>query len=212
MRRSLAPLTSHLMFVAFAATLIVSLVVSHWSDSVTAAELGDVKPLTPEIGEASDEGKQAMSGIKIPEGWEIQLFAAEPDVANIVAFDIDHRGRIFACESFRQNRGVTDNRAHDEKWLLEDLSAETVQDRIDYHKRLLGEAAVTYSQHDDRVRRLVDSNGDGECDQSSVVANGFNHIEEGTGAGVLVRGNEHLLHVHPQTVEACGQRRRWSGG
>ena len=157
---------------------------------VLAVELGGDLPLKPEISEASNEPEDAMAGIKIPEGWEIQLFAAEPDVANIVAFDIDHRGRIFACESFRQNRGVTDNRAHDEKWLLADLAATTVQDRIDFHKKLLGDAAITYEQHDDRIRRLTDSNGDGKADQSHVVADGFHHLEEGTGAGVLVRGSD----------------------
>ncbi|MGI9470221.1 MAG: PVC-type heme-binding CxxCH protein [Rubripirellula sp.] len=148
------------------------------------------EPLEPEIAEASSEGVESMSAIRIPDGWEIQLFAAEPDIANVVAFDIDNRGRIFACETFRQSRGVTDNRAHDEQWVLADLAAETVQDRIDYHKKLLGEAAITYAQHDDRIRRIEDSDGDGKADQSYVVANGFNRLEEGTGAGVLVRGSD----------------------
>lgn len=161
-----------------------------WVFQLTAADFTQPEPLQPEVAEASGEAAEAMEGIRIPAGWTIQLFAAEPDVANVVAFDIDNRGRIFACESFRQNRGVTDNRAHDDQWLLADLAAETVQDRIDYHKRLLGEAAVTYAQHDDRIRRLEDSDGDGKVDQSYVVVNGFNHIEEGTGAGVLARGNE----------------------
>lgn len=157
---------------------------------VRGADLVDVEPLEPEVMPASDEAVQAMAGIRIPDGWKIGLFAAEPDVANIVAFDIDHRGRIYVCESFRQNRGVTDNRAHDEKWLLADLASETVQDRIEYHKKLLGDAAITYAQHDDRIRRLVDSNGDGIADHSDVIAKGFNRLEEGTGAGVLVRGND----------------------
>ena len=158
--------------------------------SVSAADFDDVKPLEPTISESSDEAEQVMSGIRIPDGWKIELFAAEPDVANVVALDVDHRGRVFACETFRQDRGVTDNRAHDEDWLLADLSAETVQDRIDYHKKLLGEAAITYAQHDDRIRRLVDSNGDGKVDESTIIANGFNHLEEGTGAGILVRGKD----------------------
>ncbi len=147
-------------------------------------------PLEPTVAEASDEAAEAMAGIRIPEGWKIELFAAEPNVANIVAFDIDNQGRLFVCESYRQSLGVTDNRAHDEAWTLADLAAKTVQDRIDYHKRLLGEAAVTYTQHDDRIRRVVDTDGDGKADESVVLANGFNRIEEGTGAGVLARGSD----------------------
>jgi len=157
---------------------------------LTADEFKQPKPLEPEIAEASQEGSEAMAGIRIPAGWEIQLYAAEPDIANVVAFDIDNRGRVYVCESFRQNRGVTDNRAHDDEWLMADLAAQTVQDRIDYHKRLLGDAAVTYAQHDDRIRRLEDSDGDGRADRSYVLANGFNRLEEGTGAGILVRGSD----------------------
>ena len=163
-----------------------------------SADLDSVEPLEPDVAEASDEASIARDALTIPEGWEVGVFAAEPLVANIVAFDIDHQGRIFVCESFRQNRGVTDNRAHDQKWLLADLSAKTVQDRIDYHKRLLGEAAITYAQHDDRIRRLEDSDHDGKADDSVIVADGFNHLEEGTGAGILVRGNEILYTCIPK--------------
>lgn len=158
--------------------------------SVVATEFAQPEPLPPSIAPASEEPSEAMAAISIKKGWEIGLFAAEPDVANIVAFDIDHHGRIFVCESFRQSKGVTDNRAHDEKWLLADLAAETVQDRIDYHKRLLGEAALTYAQHDDRLRLIQDTDGDHKADRSSVFASGFNRIEEGTGAGVLSRGED----------------------
>ena len=157
--------------------------------SAEPADSGVAPPLTPQVAQASNEAAEAMAGIRIPDGWKIGLFAAEPDVANIVAFDISRDGKVYVCESFRQNRGVTDNRGHDEEWLLADLAAQTVQDRIDYHKRLLGDAAATYTQHDDRIRRLVDTDGDGKADRSEVIASGFNHLEEGTGASVLVRGN-----------------------
>ncbi|MEM6471251.1 MAG: PVC-type heme-binding CxxCH protein [Planctomycetota bacterium] len=167
--------------------VLSSYVSESWNEA-SAADLEDVKPLPPEVAEASKEPAEAMATIRIPVGWKINLWAAEPDVANVVAFAIDDVGGIYACETFRQNRGVTDNRAHDRRWLLADLQSKTVQDRIDYHKRLLGEGAITYAQHDDRVRYLTDSDGDGRADQSVVVADGFNHLEEGTGAGVLAVG------------------------
>ncbi len=155
-----------------------------------AEEFRQPEPLEPDIAEASSEGIESMAGIRIPTGWEIQLYAAEPDLANVVAFDIDNFGRVYVCETFRQNRGVTDNRAHDDEWVKADLAAQTVQDRIDYHQQLLGDAAVTYAQHDDRVRRLEDTDGDGKADNSYVLANRFNRLEEGTGAGILVRGSD----------------------
>ena len=170
-----------------------------------SADFKQPEPLEPQIAEASSEAAESMAGIRLPAGWVIQLYAAEPDIANIVAFDIDNRGRIFACESFRQNRGVTDNRAHDSQWILADLAAETVQDRIDYHMRLLGEAAVTYAQHDDRLRRLEDSDGDGKADRSYVVANGFNGIEERDWCGCTRARQRYLLHLHTETLEVDRQ-------
>ena len=155
-----------------------------------AAEWITPSPTPPVVSPASAESEQSMAAMRLPEDWKRELFAAEPDVANVVAFDIDHQGRVYVCETFRQSRGVTDNRAHDDQWLLADLSAKTVQDRIDYHKRLLGDAAITYAQQDDRIRRLRDTDGDGQADESIVFAEGFNHLEEGTGAGVLARGKD----------------------
>ena len=173
--------------VCFAFVAILFQVVCIATDSTSTVKND---PLEPVIAEASNEPQEALASIATSEGWNVNVHVAEPLVANIVAFDIDNKGRIYVCESYRQDRGVTDNRAHDEKWVLADLASQTVQDRIDYHRRLLGDAAVTYAQHDDRIRRLFDTDSDGKPDESKVVANGFNRLEEGTGAGILVRGSD----------------------
>ncbi len=169
--------------------MIYSLI-SFLARGAVAAEDERPEPMEPRVVEASNEAAESMVGIHVRDDWAIQLFAAEPEVANIVALDVDHRGRVFVCESFRQNQGVTDNRHHDQRWLLADLASQTVEDRIDYHRRLLGDAVITYSKQEDRLRRLEDTDGDGKIDRSVVVADGFNGLEEGTGAGVLVRGDD----------------------
>ena len=148
------------------------------------------EPEVPKLAPASDEGEKALSGFRKPEGWIGQLAAAEPALANPVAFYIDYSGRIFVCESYRQGVGVTDNRNHDDKWLQADLAAMTVQDRIRFHRELLGDKAIEYEQKDDRIRLLKDEDGDGKYETSLVFADHFNRIEDGTGAGVLVRGND----------------------
>lgn len=148
------------------------------------------EPETPKIAAASDEGEKALSSFRKPEGWISQLVAAEPELANPVAFYIDYSGKIFVCESFRQGIGVTDNRSHDEKWLQADLAAMTVEDRIKFHRELLGDKAIEYELKDDRIRLLKDEDGDGKYETSIVFADHFNRIEDGTGAGVLVRGND----------------------
>ncbi len=183
--------------VALAAWLggLVTAAVPPADDTTTAATAPSASTVAPtepiaEVEEASDEAQHALSAARLPTGWQRHLFAAEPLVANIVAFDVSHDGQLYVAESFRQNRGVTDNREHNEAWLLADLAAQTVQDRIDFHKRLLGDKIKDYTRYDDRVRRVWDADGDGVADQAVVFANGFNRIEDGTGAGLLARGNE----------------------
>lgn len=164
-------------------------------------ESGDGKKAPIKPVAASTEGQEALALFRKPEGWSAALFAAEPELANPVAMFVDNRGRVFVCESFRQDRGVTDNRGHDKKWLMADLAANSVQDRIAYHHKLLGNKAAEYTLHDDRIRMLVDTNNDGLADQQTIFADGFNQLEDGTGAGVLVRGNTAYFTCIPKLWE-----------
>ncbi len=108
-------------------------------------------------------------------------------LANPVSFCIDERGRIFVAETYRQGKGVEDDRGHMD-WLDDDLAAETVEDRLAYFWKHKGDKTWDYAREQDRIIRLEDRDGDGKADASSVFADGFNAILEGTGAGVLARG------------------------
>ena len=66
----------------------------------------------PPVAEASNEGKLAIPRFRVPKGMTVSLAAAEPLVANPVAFHVDSKGRVFVCETFRQQKGVEDNRYH----------------------------------------------------------------------------------------------------
>ena len=152
-----------------------------------SVQAGDQEsPYSPPIAAASNEGQQAIAGYAFPKEFRMELFAAEPMLANPVAFHIDERGRIYVCETFRQQKGVEDNRHH-MSWLDDDLAAMTVEDRLAYFKKHLGDKVNEYAREHDRIRLLEDRNGDGRADTSTVFADGFNHILDGTGAGVLAR-------------------------
>ena len=154
-------------------------------------------PEPPTIAAASGEPAQARATFGMPEGFVVELFAAEPDVANPVAFSVDEQGRAYVCETFRQERGVTDNRGHGRVWVEADLASQSVEDRISYHRRLLGDAARDYERYDDRVRRLVDTDGDGRADRAEVFASGFNRLQDGTAAGILARRGDVSLTCIP---------------
>ena len=161
-----------------------------FSKNATAQDDPEKYPLAPELAPESNEGQQALSVFTVPAEWTAELWAAEPMLGNPVAFTIDNQGRLFVCESFRQDSCVTDNRDHNRTWVDRDLAAETVEDRIAYHKELLPQKGVEYTKFDDRIRVLIDADGNGTADTDTVFADRFNDLEMGTGAGVLVNGDD----------------------
>ncbi|QGJ70754.1 Quinoprotein glucose dehydrogenase B [Planctomycetales bacterium 10988] len=147
------------------------------------------QPFTPEIASASSEGKLAIREFQVAPGCEVELIAAEPLLANPVAFDIDSEGRFYVVETFRVHQGVTDNRRHME-WLVDDLATETVAERVEMYHKYLGENFKTFAMAPDRIRRLEDTTGDGMLDSSVIFAEGFNAAEDGIAAGVMVEGEK----------------------
>jgi quinoprotein glucose dehydrogenase len=146
----------------------------------------DAKPWEPYIAPASQEAVKAIPRIRVPAGLKVELFAAEPLLANPVAFCFDEKGRCYVAETFRIQNGVTDNRNH-MYWLDDDLACRTVADRVAMYRKHLKEKFSTYEIASDRVRMLEDTDGDGVADRSTVFADGFNSAASGIGAGVLAR-------------------------
>lgn len=138
----------------------------------------------PQIAEASADAELALQTFVLPEGVQGSLLAAEPDVANPVAFYVTNDGRVYICETFRQQKGVEDNRSHMD-WLNNDLRLQTVEERLAMFKRYLGPDVQKYGEDHDRIRLLRDTTGDGRLDTATVYADGFNDILDGTGAGVI---------------------------
>ena len=145
-------------------------------------------PSDKQVAPASNDGDLAISRFKIQPGMKLDLWAAEPLLANPVAFCIDERGRVYVAETYRQSKGVEDNRGHGH-WLDDDLAAQTVEDRLAYFWKHLGDKIWSYTNEEDRIRLIEDKDGDGKADSSTIFADGFNAVLEGSGAGVLARGN-----------------------
>ena len=130
-----------------------------------------------------------MRSFRVPAGLAVELFAAEPLLANPVAFSIDEKGVVYVAETFRLNAGVTDTRGH-MNWLDDDLASRTVADRVAMYKKYLGAGFAGYDVEHERVRRIVDRDGDGQADAATVFADGFNDPAAGIGAGILARKDD----------------------
>ncbi|MGO9920581.1 MAG: PVC-type heme-binding CxxCH protein [Isosphaeraceae bacterium] len=175
-------------FVFLIATQAVAWV--HAGDDARAAKAASVaKPYAPRIAPASDEARLAMRSFRVPHGLAVELFAAEPLLANPVAFCVDEKGVFYVAETFRHGAGVTDTRSH-MNWLDADLACHTVADRVAMYRKYLGQAFERLDHEHERVRRIVDRDGDGRADSATVFADGFNDPAAGIGAGLLARQND----------------------
>lgn len=146
--------------------------------------------------EAIRSGEKAIQGFRIPPGFKVELFAAEPHLTNPVAFTIDEKNRFYVVETNRLHQGVLDIRGY-MKWLNDDLACKSVANRVELLKKIGGDKFPNYEKETERVRMIVDDNGDGRADRSWVFAEGFNKAEDGLAAGLLVRGKKAWLTCIP---------------
>jgi quinoprotein glucose dehydrogenase len=144
------------------------------------------KPYNPYVAPASKEAEQALKGFRLAPGLTASVWAAEPLLANPVSFCFDERGRCYVAETFRLNRGVTDDRGN-MGWLDDDLANRTVADRVAMYRKHHGSKFASYETEHDRVRLVEDTDGKGVADRATVFADGFHHAADGLGAGVLAR-------------------------
>ncbi|MDB6053667.1 MAG: gdhB 1 [Verrucomicrobiales bacterium] len=138
----------------------------------------------PQVAPASTEGELAMKGFTKPPGFKIELFAAEPMLANPVSFAIDEKGRFFVSETHRYRTSVLDIRHY--MWMLEDdLACRTVEDRAAMIEKYFGSKEM--SKETEIVRLVEDTKGTGKADFSSIYADGFNSSVDGIASGVMAR-------------------------
>lgn len=140
-----------------------------------------------EISPASNEGEQALKRMKLPPGLVATLWAAEPMLANPVAFNFDEKGRIFVAETYRYRSSVLDIR--DYMWTLEaELANRTLEDQSAAIARHFGpEGVKELSIETERVRLLEDTDRTGVATKSTLYAEGFNSPLDGIASGVLAR-------------------------
>ena len=66
------------------------------SRNLVASELEQ----TPSSANAPVSAKEATARIKVPEGFTVTQFAAEPDIVQPIAMTIDHKGRLWVVENY----------------------------------------------------------------------------------------------------------------
>ena len=123
--------------------------------------------------------EEARAKFKVPPGFRVELFAAEPLVMNPVAMAFDDRGRAWVTESFEYPRKSA-GPGRDRVRILEDTDGDGKADKVTTFAEGLnipsgialgyGGAFVVNSPD---LLFLRDTDGDGKADKTEVLATGF---------------------------------------
>jgi len=124
---------------------------------------------------------EAQKKFVVPEGFEVRLFAAEPDVINPVAMTWDERGRLWVLELYEYPLGAPPGtKPRDRIKILEDTDNDGVADKVTVFADglnlatglALGNGGVYVGQAPDFLF-LQDTNHDDKADTKTVLLTGF---------------------------------------
>ena len=139
----------------------------------------------PEKFPVKDPDEALLSTIQYPKEMEARVYAREPDALNVTAIAFDEQNRLYLSETHRFDRGIEDNRRN-LHWLRDDIALTSTSERLSmYRKHEEIKPLSYYTEHSDKIRVLVDADGDGQLDKSQIFADGFNDPLDGTAAGIF---------------------------
>ena len=130
------------------------------------------EPLTPE---------QSMSLTQVPVGFELQLFASEPDVVKPIYMNWDEAGRLWVIETVDYPNEIKDNDVGDDRIkILEDTDGDGKADKFTIFAEGLN-IPTSFVFHDGGVivsmatnfLYLKDTDGDGKADVRKTLLNGW---------------------------------------
>jgi len=125
--------------------------------------------------------EEARKKFTVPEGFEMRLFAAEPDVVNPVAMTWDERGRLWVVELYEYPLGAPAGaKPRDQVKILEDTDGDGRADKVTVFADglnlatglLLGYGGVFVGQAP-HLYFMEDTDGDDVADKKTIAMTGF---------------------------------------
>lgn len=145
---------------------------------------------------------EELSGFKLPPGFEIKLYASEPDIGKPINITFDARGRMWVTQSFEYPFPASQGKGSDRITILEDTDKDGTADRFTNFCDTLNipigilpidDGAIAYSIPN--VYRFVDSNGDGNAEAKKVLLGPFEHRDTHGMVNNLMRGYDGWIHA-----------------
>ncbi|WP_291781948.1 PVC-type heme-binding CxxCH protein [Cecembia sp.] len=148
-------------------------------------------PLSPE---------ESMKLVQLPVGFELQLFASEPDIVNPMAMCWDEKGRLYVIETEDYPNEVRQEGGNDRIKILEDTNGDGKADKITIFAEGLNiptslvavNGGILISMAPDFIF-LKDTNGDGKADLREVVITGWGKSDTHAGPSNLKYGFDNKI-------------------
>lgn len=124
--------------------------------------------------------EEERQGFKLPEGFEINLFASEPDIGKPINLTFDEKGRVWVTQSFEYPFAARPGTGKDRVTILEDTDGDGKADKFTHFNDTLNipigvlplnDGAMVYSIPN--VYKFRDANGDGKADSVKKILGPF---------------------------------------
>ncbi|QRR02152.1 PVC-type heme-binding CxxCH protein [Dyadobacter sandarakinus] len=158
-----------------------------------------------------EEERQAF---KVPPGFEVTLFASEPDITKPINMEFDDRGRLWVTQSSEYPVAAGEGEGKDRITILEDKNGDGRADTFTHFDDSLNipigimpvaDGAIAYSIPN--LYHIKDKNGDSKADSRKVLVANFGHKDTHGMVNNLVRGYDgwlHLCHGFSNTSNVAG--------
>lgn len=121
-----------------------------------------------------------LEGFTVAEGFEVNLFASDPEIANPIHMNFDAQGRLWVVSSAVYPHIGVGETANDRVIVLQDTTGDGVADTSTVFAEglfiptgiLPGDGGV-YVANSTELLHLRDTDGDGKADRTRVVLSGF---------------------------------------
>lgn len=180
----------------------------NYSKPILPADYESVVPLVQVQEPLAPE--QTLKRAQVPVGFEISLYAAEPDIVNPIAMAWDERDRLWVVEAldYPNNLGA----GHDRIKICEDSNGDGKADKFTiFADQLSVVTSLTHSSggvlvtNGTQVLLLKDTNGDDKADERQVVLEGFSVADTHAGVSNLRRGFDGWIYGTVGTVGFKGK-------
>lgn len=146
--------------------------------------------------------EEEQAGFKLPPGFEIALYASEPDIGKPINITFDGKGRMWVTQSFEYPFPASPGKGSDRITILEDTDEDGRADRFTHFSDTLNipigvlplnDGAVAYSIPN--VYRFTDNNSDGKADSKKVLLGPFEHRDTHGMVNNFMRGFDGWIHA-----------------